>query len=93
MEQSSFLTTVLIVAAFTLGVLGSNLFRSVFGLLERLNYRKSLSVNTNRPAEKLPDLPPTVRLSTFGRSSADGLYRFQSSSTAEDIGKVLLFMN
>ena len=73
MEQSSFLTTVLIVAAFTLGVLGSNLFRSVFGLLARLNYRKSLSVNTNKPAEKLPDLPPTERLSTFVRSSTDGL--------------------
>lgn len=63
MERSSFLTTVLIVVAFTLGVLGSNLFRSVFGLLSRMNHRKSLTENTNKQTEKLPDLPPTVRLS------------------------------
>lgn len=78
MEQSSFLTTVLIVVAFTLGVLGSNLFRSVFGLLARLNYRESLSDNTKKPAEKLPDLPPTVRLSTFSSALLMDYNRFQS---------------
>ena len=93
MEQSSFLTTVLIVVAFTLGVLGSNLFRSVFGLLARLNYRKPLYDNTKKPAEKLPDLPPTVRLSTFSSALLMDYNRFQSSSTAEDTGNVLLFKN
>jgi hypothetical protein len=72
MERSSFLTTVLIVVAFTLGVLGSNLFRSVFGLLSRLNHRKSLTENTHKQTEKLPDLPPTVRLSIIVLSATDG---------------------
>ena len=71
MEQSSFLTTVLIVVAFTLGVLGSNLFRSVFGLLSRMKHHKSFTDNSNKQTEKLPDLPPTVGLSTFVLSSAD----------------------
>ena len=72
MERSSFLTTVLIVVAFTLGVLGSNLFRSVFGLLSRLNHRKSLTESTHKQTEKLPDLPPTVRLSIIVLSTTDG---------------------
>ena len=72
MERSSFLTTVLIVVAFTMGVLGSNLFRSVFGLLSRLNHRKSLTENTNKQTEKLLELPPTVRLSIILLSTTDG---------------------
>ena len=73
-EHSSFLSTVLIVVAFTLGALGSNLFRSVFGLLSRLNHQKALTENTAEQAGKLPDLPPTVRLSTFVPRSTDGLH-------------------
>jgi hypothetical protein len=82
-ERSSFLTTVLIVVAFTLGVLGSNLFRSVFGLLSRLNHRKSLTENTNKQTEKLPDLPPTVRLSIIVLSTTDG---FNLRSPVQDAG-------
>jgi hypothetical protein len=59
------------------------LFRSVFGLLSRLNHRKSLTENTNKQTEKLPDLPPTVRLSIIVFSTTDG---FNLRSPVQDAG-------
>lgn len=59
MDYSSAFTTFLILAAFTLGVLGGDYFRSFYGLLSKIKEKKkSKSVPQQ---QELPTLPATVR--------------------------------
>lgn len=59
MDYSSAATTFLIIAAFTLGVLGSNFFKSFYALFLKINVKK-VPKRVEQPQE-LPALPVTVR--------------------------------
>jgi hypothetical protein len=59
MDYSAAFTTFLILAAFSLGVVGGDFFRSFYGLLSKIKEKKSPK-SVQQPQE-LPTLPATVR--------------------------------
>lgn len=63
MDYSSAFTTFLILAAFTLGVVGGDFMRAFYGLLSKINEKKKPK-SVQQPQE-LPTLPATVRQRTF----------------------------
>ena len=59
--EGSVLSTILLLTAFSIGVFSSSFLRAVFGILFKLNHRKSSTVKTLSSPEELPKLPDTVR--------------------------------